>query len=90
MQNLHRLEQARSLSESDSLGHGDYIALLDHEIRTALGALISASEVLNSVAPGSPDDVAARAVITRQVQQMRYILDELVRIGRTLASRQER
>ena len=90
MQNLLRLEQARELCESESFGHGEYIALLDHEMRTPLGALLSASEVLDSVAPGSPDDAAARAVIGRQARQMRYILDELVRIGRTLASRQER
>jgi signal transduction histidine kinase len=90
MQNLQRLEQARALCESESFGHGDYIALLDHEIRTPLGALLSASEVLDSVAPGSPDDAAARAVIGRQARQLRYVLDELVRIGRTLALRQER
>lgn len=90
MQNLQRLEQARALCESESFGHGDYIALLDHEMRTPLGALLSASEVLDSVAPGSPDDAAARAVIGRQARQLRYVLDELVRIGRTLAVRQER
>ncbi|ROZ72074.1 histidine kinase dimerization/phospho-acceptor domain-containing protein [Ramlibacter sp. WS9] len=86
---MQRLEQALALCESKSFGHDEFIALLNHELRTPLGALLAASEVLDSVTPGSPDDASARAVIARQVRQMGSVLDELVRIGRTIASRQE-
>jgi signal transduction histidine kinase len=87
--NLQRLEQARALCDSKSLGHDAFIALLNHELRTPLGALLAASEVLESAAPGSADDAEARAVISRQARQMRYVLDEVVLIGRSMALQQE-
>ena len=90
MQHPQRLEQARELCETGSLGHAQFVALLDHELRTPLGALFAASDVLESVQPGSADDAAARAVIARQVRQLRAVLDEVVCIGRMLASPKER
>jgi two-component system, chemotaxis family, CheB/CheR fusion protein len=89
MQAPQSLEQARNLCESQSFGHEEFMALLSHELRTPLGALIAASEVLGTVVPGSPDDAEARAVVARQVRRLRYVLDELVQVGRTLSAKQE-
>lgn len=89
MQTSQRLQQARARSERDAFGHDEFMALLSHELRTPLSALVSASEVLGSVAPGSPDDEEARAVIARQTRQLRYVLDELLHIGRALSPKQD-
>jgi signal transduction histidine kinase len=70
--------------EDGNLGHEEFLALLSHEMRTPLGALLAASEVLAAASPGSADDAEARAVVARQTRQLACVLDELLEVGRAV------
>jgi CheY-like chemotaxis protein len=52
-------------------------ALLNHRLRTPLGALSSAAEVLQSLPPGSPDAEEARAIVARQTARLAQLLDDM-------------
>lgn len=54
----------------------EVMARLGHRVRTPLGALASAAEVLRSVDPGSADAREACAVVGRQVARLAQLLDE--------------
>jgi signal transduction histidine kinase len=88
MQTLERLEQARALCrDTEEFGHDEFLELLGHELRTPLGAIMAASDVLDAAVPGSSDDLEARAVIARQSRQLRHVVNELLDIGRSMSSR---
>ncbi|MDP3759758.1 MAG: response regulator [Ramlibacter sp.] len=55
----------------------ELLTALGHRMRTPLGALSSAAEVLQVVEPGSADAEEARAVIERQTLRLAQILNEL-------------
>lgn len=52
-------------------------ATLNHQFRTPLGALSSAAEVLQTLAPDSPDAQEARAIVARQTARLAQLLDDL-------------
>jgi len=55
----------------------ELLAAFGHRMRTPLGALSSAAEVLQVVEPGSADAEEARAVIERQTLRLARMLNEL-------------
>jgi signal transduction histidine kinase len=55
----------------------EVFAALNHQLRTPLGALSSAAEVLQVLPPGSPDAEEARAVVSRQTARLAQLLDDL-------------
>lgn len=55
----------------------ELLTALGHRLRTPLGALSSAAEVLQVVEPGSADAEEARAVIERQTLRLAQMLNEL-------------
>lgn len=55
----------------------ELLAALNHRLRTPLGALTSAAEVLKVLPPNCPDAAEARAVIARQTARLAQMLDEL-------------
>lgn len=55
----------------------ELLATVSHQLRTPLGALGAASEVLKVVDPGSPDAQEALAVIGRQTARMAQLLHEM-------------
>jgi CheY-like chemotaxis protein len=57
----------------------EQLALLSHQLRTPLGALSVANEVLQVVEPGSPDAREALAVIGRQTAKLSQLLHDVVR-----------
>ncbi|HWE35285.1 MAG TPA: ATP-binding protein [Isosphaeraceae bacterium] len=59
----------------------EFLAMLAHELRNPLGAIQSASQVLE--APGTAEnDDWARRVIARQVDHLTYMLDDLLDVSR--------
>jgi PAS domain S-box-containing protein len=61
----------------------EFLAMLSHELRNPLAPILSAVEIIEHAAPG--DDVlrsAYRAVIARQVQHMKRLLDDLLDVSR--------
>ena len=55
----------------------ELLATLNHQLRTPLGALSSAAEVLQTLRPGSPDAEEARAIVARQTARLAQLLDDL-------------
>jgi len=55
----------------------ELFAAINHKLRTPLGALSSAAEVLQTLPPGSPDAAEARAIVARQTARLAQMLDDL-------------
>jgi len=55
----------------------ELVATLNHQLRTPLGALSSAAEVLQMLRPGSPDAEEARSIVARQTARLAQLLDDL-------------
>lgn len=55
----------------------ELFAALNHQLRTPLGALTSAAEVLQILRPGTADADEARAVVARQTARLAHLLDDL-------------
>lgn len=65
----------------------EFLAMLGHELRNPLGALSSASQVLNVAEPGRPAAREATSVISRQVERMTRLVDDLLDVGRVISGK---
>lgn len=70
-----------SLREADRR-KDDFLALLGHELRNPLAGIASGIELLNLIGDDDPDAVETRAIIERQVTQMRHLIDDLLDVSR--------
>ena len=72
----------RELEEADRR-KDEFLAMLSHELRSPLAPILHAVEILDRAGPGQ-EQVAAkyRAVIARQVQHMKRLLDDLLDVSR--------
>ncbi|HEX2138690.1 MAG TPA: ATP-binding protein [Woeseiaceae bacterium] len=60
----------------------EFLAMLGHELRNPLGALTSATQVLNAGRRGSKVASEAVTIISRQVEHMTRLVDDLLDVGR--------
>ncbi|HET6630296.1 MAG TPA: ATP-binding protein [Woeseiaceae bacterium] len=60
----------------------EFLAMLGHELRNPLGALTSATQVLNAGRRASKASSEAVTIISRQVEHMTRIVDDLLDVGR--------
>jgi len=65
----------------------EFLAMLGHELRNPLGALTSATQILNARAAGSRVPGDAAAIISRQVEHMTRIVDDLLDVGRATSGK---
>jgi signal transduction histidine kinase/ActR/RegA family two-component response regulator len=65
----------------------EFLAMLGHELRNPLGALTSATQVLNSRSRGSKSSSDAVAIVSRQVEHMTRIVDDLLDVGRATSGK---
>jgi signal transduction histidine kinase/CheY-like chemotaxis protein len=65
----------------------EFLAMLGHELRNPLGALSSASQVLNVAEPGELAARDATSVISRQVERMTRLVDDLLDVGRVISGK---
>jgi signal transduction histidine kinase len=72
--------EARALQASDK-AKTEFLAMLSHELRNPLAALVSASALLRRVAIRDSTFEFARDVIERQTAQMRRLIDDLLDIS---------
>jgi signal transduction histidine kinase len=82
---LARERTARREAESANHAKDDFLAILSHELRNPLNAIVSAVDVLDQA--GSPDSIPAKArtVIRRQTAHLARLLDDLLdaaKVGR--------
>jgi PAS domain S-box-containing protein len=80
---VHERECAlQELKEADRR-KDTFLAMLSHELRNPLSPILNAVEILSRVGAGDPKMAARyRAVIVRQVQHMKRLLDDLLDVSR--------
>jgi PAS domain S-box-containing protein len=79
---LIREHGARAEAEAANRAKDEFLAMLSHELRNPLGAVLSAVAVLDKI--GLPDEPAlkARAIIRRQAERLSRMLDDLLDVAR--------
>jgi signal transduction histidine kinase len=78
---LVRAQAARADAESASRAKDEFLAMLGHELRNPLAAIISAVSVLDRI--GGQDDIAVRAreAIRHQITHLGRLVDDLVDVA---------
>jgi signal transduction histidine kinase/ActR/RegA family two-component response regulator len=81
---LRSEQQARAAAEGASRAKDEFLAMLGHELRNPLGALTSASRLLQD--PRADPDMTRRAreVVERQTRHLARLTDDLLDAGRAL------
>lgn len=65
----------------------EFLAMLGHELRNPLGALSSATQVLNVAGTGDKAEKDAVAIVSRQVERMTRLVDDLLDVGRVISGK---
>lgn len=73
-------ELERSVRDRD-----EFLAMLGHELRNPLAAILTASELLDQKAGATPDNL--RAVIGRQVRHLGRLVDDLLDVARVTSGK---
>ncbi|HEX6260460.1 MAG TPA: ATP-binding protein, partial [Woeseiaceae bacterium] len=65
----------------------EFLAMLGHELRNPLGALSSATQVLNVAGSGDRAAKDAIEIVSRQVERMTRLVDDLLDVGRVISGK---
>ena len=82
---LEREQQARAIAEAANRSKDEFLAMLGHELRNPLGAIANAAQLL-----GAADEETrahARGVISRQVQHLARMTDDLLDAARAMTGK---
>lgn len=77
----------RAALEAADRTKDDFLAMLGHELRNPLGAIVGALGVLNTVGNETEPAEQARAVIDRQARQLSHLVDDLLDVSRVTAGK---
>jgi signal transduction histidine kinase len=82
-------EREKAALRSADRAKDEFLAMLSHELRNPLSALVAASQLLRHMK--APDPVAERAcgVIDRQTRHMARLVDDLLDVSRTMMGKVE-
>jgi two-component system, chemotaxis family, CheB/CheR fusion protein len=86
---LARERVARAEAEAASQTKDEFLAMLAHELRNPVGAIVNALAVVDATTEQAPQHGRARAVIRRQTQQLARLLDDLLDMARITSGRIE-
>jgi PAS domain S-box-containing protein len=78
---LHREVQEANRAKDE------FLAMLGHELRNPLGAVTSASQLLDASEPDSERAVFAREVIARQARHLTRLVDDLLDVSRVMTGK---
>jgi signal transduction histidine kinase len=79
---LASADTARRQAEAGAQARDQFLAMLGHELRNPLGAIVSAVSVLRLPELTEPLAERARDVLDRQTHQLRRLVDELLDVAR--------
>jgi signal transduction histidine kinase/ActR/RegA family two-component response regulator len=71
-------EAAREQADAANHAKDEFLAMLGHELRNPLGAIVSAVNVLSRVQGEQAQRAAAREIIERQLAHLRRMVDDLL------------
>lgn len=79
---FEREHQARTIAEQQNRAKDEFLAMLGHELRNPLAAIVNATGVM--ALPGMPSETTERAreIIARQSGHLTRIVDDLLDMGR--------
>jgi signal transduction histidine kinase len=80
-----RLAKKAQEAESASRAKDEFLAMLGHELRNPMNAIVTSVEVLGHIGVDAPAASSARAVIARQTRKLARMTEELLDVGRLLA-----
>ena len=80
------LEQAQAMADLDRR-KDEFLATLSHELRNPLAALSNAAHLLRLQKDQAPIQHQARAIIERQVGQLKNLVDDLLEVSRISTGR---
>jgi signal transduction histidine kinase len=78
---------ARQAAEHANRARDEFFAMLSHELRSPLMALIAWAEVLKGAPPGSTDALQAIDLIARNARIQRRLVDDLLDLSRIVTDR---
>jgi signal transduction histidine kinase/ActR/RegA family two-component response regulator len=81
---LQREQRAREAAEAASRAKDEFLAMLGHELRNPLGAIANASRLLDHPRADAATSNRAREVISRQVEHLGRLTDDLLDAGRAI------
>ena len=81
---LLREQEARASAETASRAKDEFLAMLAHELRNPLGAIANASRLLEHPRIDGESAQRAREVISRQIEHLARLTDDLLDAGRTI------
>jgi signal transduction histidine kinase/ActR/RegA family two-component response regulator len=84
---LAREQAAREEAEAASSAKDQFLAMLGHELRNPLGAIVSAAALLDLVGTTDEVSVSARQVIARQARHLARLVDDLLDVARVTAGK---
>lgn len=79
---LIREQQARQLAEDANRTKDEFLAILGHELRNPLGAVVNAMTVLDRKSTSEEQRRAMLQILRRQVRQLQRLVEDLVDVAR--------
>jgi signal transduction histidine kinase len=79
---LERERAARRQAEAANRAKDDFLAMLAHELRNPLGAIVNAVSILDRTGNEAPTSALARTVVHRQTAHLARLLDDLLDVAR--------
>jgi len=80
---ITRRREMESLLRAADANKNEFLATLAHELRNPLSPIRNAAALLGATGPGAPERQArAREVITRQVDHLAHLVDDLLDVAR--------
>ena len=73
---------ARAAAERVNRTKDEFLAVLAHELRNPLAAILNGVATLDRIGSGSPDAVRVRDIVRRQTEHLTGVLEELLDVAR--------
>ncbi|WP_181259182.1 hybrid sensor histidine kinase/response regulator [Pseudoduganella armeniaca] len=86
-EHLHQAVQARQLAEEQNRSKDEFLAMLGHELRNPLAAIVSGSTLLDRVAGDQAQIARIGTIIARQSQHLTKLVDDLLDAHRILSGK---
>lgn len=81
------LGAARAEAERVSQAKDNFLAMLGHELRNPLAAIVSGLAVLDRLSPQQGDQRQSLVIVRRQVQHLTRLVDDLLDVSRIMSGR---